>query len=116
MRIGRSPDNDIVVGDPTVSRQHAHMSCGPDGWEWENVGRALSFLDGQPVTRARLSLPASIQLASGHGPVLDLRPGAPAGGGGEPEIDHTSVLDDNARWLDDPGSGRGGGQGPGQDP
>jgi RsiW-degrading membrane proteinase PrsW (M82 family) len=75
VRIGRSPDNDIVVGDPTVSRMHAQFRLGPDGWEFENVGRALSFLDGQPVSRALLSGPAHIQLSSAQGPVLGITPG-----------------------------------------
>jgi RsiW-degrading membrane proteinase PrsW (M82 family) len=70
VRIGRSPDNDIVVSDPTVSRQHAQLSLGAGGWEFENVGRALSFLNGEPVTRALLSGDAQIQLSSVRGPVL----------------------------------------------
>ncbi|HEY1640879.1 MAG TPA: PrsW family glutamic-type intramembrane protease [Streptosporangiaceae bacterium] len=74
VRIGRSPDNDIVVGDPTVSRQHAQLSCGPRGWEFVNVGRALSFLNGEPVTRALLSGPARIQLSSLDGPALAITP------------------------------------------
>jgi RsiW-degrading membrane proteinase PrsW (M82 family) len=109
VRIGRSPDNDIVVGDPTVSRQHAQMSCGPDGWEWENVGRAMSFLDGQPISRVLLPLPAAVQLASGHGPVLGLQPGAQtqAASGGEADHDHTSVMDENQDWLDQLGFANG---------
>jgi RsiW-degrading membrane proteinase PrsW (M82 family) len=75
VRIGRSPDNDVIVGDPTVSRQHAQLSMGPDGWEYESVGRALSLLSGAPVLRATLSGPTEIQLASTHGPVLALTPG-----------------------------------------
>lgn len=74
VRIGRSPDNDIVVGDPTVSRQHAQLSRGPRGWEFVNVGRALSFLNGEPVTRALLSGPARIQLSSLDGPALTITP------------------------------------------
>jgi RsiW-degrading membrane proteinase PrsW (M82 family) len=70
VRIGRSPDNDIVVSDPTVSRRHAEFRPGPAGWEFENVGRALSFLDGAPVTRASLDGSAQIQLSSMNGPVL----------------------------------------------
>jgi len=72
VRIGRSPDNDIVVSDPTVSRQHAQLSLGPSGWEFENVGRALSFLDGEPVTQAVLTGPAQVQLSSVRGPVLSI--------------------------------------------
>jgi RsiW-degrading membrane proteinase PrsW (M82 family) len=74
VRIGRSPDNDIVVGDPTVSRQHAQLSRGPRGWEFVNVGRALSYLNGEPVTRAVLSGPARIQLSSLEGPALAITP------------------------------------------
>ncbi len=119
VRIGRSPDNDIVVGDPTVSRQHAQLSCGPDGWEWENVGRALSFMDGQPITRARLSLPASVQLASGHGPVLGMRGGSPgsgADGAGVSEADRTSVMENNGGWPDDRAVPHPGAVGAGLDP
>jgi RsiW-degrading membrane proteinase PrsW (M82 family) len=78
VRIGRSPDNDIVVGDPTVSRQHAQLSPGAGGWEFVNVGRALSYLNGEPVTRAVLTGPAQIQLSSLQGPVLAITPAAAA--------------------------------------
>jgi RsiW-degrading membrane proteinase PrsW (M82 family) len=74
VRIGRSPDNDIVVSDPTVSRQHAELTLGPDGWQFHNVGRALSFLDGEPVSRTLLSGPVAIQLSSAEGPVLEMVP------------------------------------------
>jgi len=39
VRIGRSLDNDVVVSDPTVSRQHAQVAWGPDGWLFEGQGR-----------------------------------------------------------------------------
>src|SRR5580692_5528068 len=78
VRIGRSPDNEIVVSDPTVSRQHGQISCGPDGWEFVSTGRALSFVNGSPVTRALVTQPAQLQLSSERGPVLMLTP-APAG-------------------------------------
>jgi RsiW-degrading membrane proteinase PrsW (M82 family) len=74
VRIGRSPDNDIVVSDPTVSRQHAELTLGPDGWQFHNVGRALSFLNGEPVSRTLLSGPVAIQLSSAQGPVLEMVP------------------------------------------
>ncbi len=32
VRIGRAADNDIVVGDPTVSRLHARVELRADGW------------------------------------------------------------------------------------
>jgi RsiW-degrading membrane proteinase PrsW (M82 family) len=127
VRIGRSPDNDIVVSDPTVSRQHARLTCGSGGWAWENVGRALSLLDGQPVTHVPVTYPVNIQLASLQGPVLMLAPvladppggyeaAGPAGAGYE-RGDRTSVMDEagpvpaadpwagqGAGWTGDPGS------------
>jgi pSer/pThr/pTyr-binding forkhead associated (FHA) protein len=90
VRIGRSPDNDIVISDPTVSRQHAQLSHASGGWEFKNVGRALSFLNGQQVSQAVLSGPAEIQLSSPNGPVLAIQPG---GVPTQAAPDHTSVLD-----------------------
>ena len=57
IRIGRSTDNDVVVSDPTVSRQHARLAWGPDGWVFEGLGRAGTFLRGSAVTRLALSEP-----------------------------------------------------------
>jgi RsiW-degrading membrane proteinase PrsW (M82 family) len=76
-RIGRSTDNDVVVSYPAVSRKHAQLSWAPDGWLFENVGQAPTFLDGQPITRAVVSGATELALGSAHGPVLRLEP-APA--------------------------------------
>ena len=32
VRIGRTADNDIVIGDPEMSRQHAQLVRQPDGY------------------------------------------------------------------------------------
>jgi RsiW-degrading membrane proteinase PrsW (M82 family) len=79
VRIGRSTDNDIVVGDPTVSRQHARLTWGPSGWVFENLGHAGTFRYGQNVTQVLLSQPTELSLASPHGPVLLIQPPAAAG-------------------------------------
>src|SRR5215472_1166536 len=79
VRIGRSSDNDIVVSDPTVSRQHAKLLPAPAGWEWQNVGQALTFLDGQPVASFTVADTVEIRLASPHGPGLRLDVGAAPG-------------------------------------
>src|SRR5438067_1914299 len=76
-RIGRSPDNDIVVSDPTVSRQHAVIRAGAEGWELANVGSAPTYLGGQQVTRVLLDKAQEVTLGSADGPVLRLEP-APA--------------------------------------
>ena len=80
VRIGRSTDNDVVVSDPTVSRQHARLDWGPDGWVFEGLGRAGTFLRGGSVTRLLVAEPVELSLASPHGPVLRLDPSLPAGG------------------------------------
>jgi RsiW-degrading membrane proteinase PrsW (M82 family) len=72
VRIGRSFDNDVVVSDPTVSRQHAQVACGPDGWVFEGQGRAGTFLGGSAVTRLVVREAVELSLASPQGPVLRL--------------------------------------------
>jgi len=89
IRIGRSTDNDVVVSHPTVSRQHARLAYGPDGWVFEGLGRAGTFQHGSAVTRVLLREPVELALASPHGPVIQLEPPgpaspAPATGHGEP--------------------------------
>ena len=89
IRIGRSNDNDVVVSHPTVSRQHARLAYGPDGWVFEGLGRAGTFQHGSAVTRVLLREPVELALASPHGPVIQLEPPgpaspAPATGHGEP--------------------------------
>jgi RsiW-degrading membrane proteinase PrsW (M82 family) len=79
VRIGRSPDNDLVTEAPTVSRHHAVLRLGNAGWEFENVGSAPTFLDGQQVTRLVVDRPLGLVLGSSDGPVLRAEPLAPAG-------------------------------------
>jgi RsiW-degrading membrane proteinase PrsW (M82 family) len=85
VRIGRSTDNDVVVSDPTVSRQHAQLAWSPDGWVFEGLGRAGTFLRGGVVTRLVVAEPVELTLASPHGPVVRLEPSQPAGGSASPD-------------------------------
>jgi len=78
IRIGRSTDNDVVVSDPTVSRQHARLAFGPDGWMFEGLGRAGTFQHGSAVTRLLLREPVELALASPQGPVIRFEPPGPA--------------------------------------
>ena len=77
VRIGRATDNDVVVGDPSVSRKHAQLTWAREGWVFENVGQAPTFQGGQSVTRVAVTQPVELTLGSAHGPVLRLEP-APA--------------------------------------
>ncbi|MEV7282545.1 FHA domain-containing protein [Streptomyces sp. NPDC093111] len=57
VRIGRAPDNDLVVDDLTVSRRHAELQAAPDGTYWiQDLGSHNgTFLNGSPVDRARVT-------------------------------------------------------------
>jgi RsiW-degrading membrane proteinase PrsW (M82 family) len=79
VRIGRSPDNDVVVAEPTVSRQHAQLVWADGGWIYESAGHAATLLDGQPVTRLAVTQPAELVLGSAHGPVLRIEVQSAAG-------------------------------------
>lgn len=72
--VGRSADSDVVVSDPTVSRQHIRLAWGRDGWVFEGVGRSGTFTGGQPVTRLVLTGPMQFCLASPQGPVVQMEP------------------------------------------
>ena len=93
VRIGRAPDNDVLVGEPSVSRQHARMVWADGGWIYESVGHAATLLHGQPVGRLAITQPVDLTLGSAQGPVLRIEvrsaPGgwaaaAPAALSGEP--------------------------------
>src|ERR1700733_6692007 len=74
VRIGRSPDNDLVANAPTVSRQHAVLSWGAEGWEFGNTGSAPTFHNGRRVTRVIVDRPLDLVLGSEDGPVLHAVP------------------------------------------
>jgi len=55
IRIGRAPDNDVVVDDILVSRYHAELLVTPGGYEIIDLGSHNgTFVDGQRVDRARV--------------------------------------------------------------
>jgi pSer/pThr/pTyr-binding forkhead associated (FHA) protein len=55
-RIGRHPDNDIVIADPGVSRQHAELRRSPDGgYSITDLGSHNgTHVNGTRVTQAEL--------------------------------------------------------------
>jgi pSer/pThr/pTyr-binding forkhead associated (FHA) protein len=53
--IGRSEENDIVIQDPNVSRQHAQLSRSENGFIIEDLGSTNgTLLDGAPIDRERI--------------------------------------------------------------
>lgn len=73
IRIGRSPDNDIILDDPLVSRHHLELRESPSGsgnlWQLINQGTNGTFLNGVLVSRGLVTDDSLIQLAR-EGPVL----------------------------------------------
>ncbi|MFD3666014.1 FHA domain-containing protein [Streptomyces sp. NPDC058659] len=57
VRIGRAPDNDVVVSDLVVSRRHAELRARPDGTYWiHDLGSHNgTFLNGRRVVDARVT-------------------------------------------------------------
>ncbi|MER5964748.1 FHA domain-containing protein [Streptomyces sp. NPDC002057] len=57
IRIGRAPDNDVVVSDLVVSRRHAELLAQPDGtYRIHDLGSHNgTFLNGSPVVDARVT-------------------------------------------------------------
>jgi Protein of unknown function (DUF3662)/FHA domain len=53
--VGRSEENDIVISDPNVSRQHARLSRSDNGFVVEDLGSTNgTLLDGAPIDRERI--------------------------------------------------------------
>lgn len=75
IRIGRAPDNDVVLSDPLVSRHHLqlHRQISTDStsqiWQLTNQGTNGTFVDGVLVSQSAIADGALIQLAKG-GPTL----------------------------------------------
>lgn len=70
IRIGRSPDNAVVVSDPIVSRDHARISWQPDGWILDDLGKGRTFIGGLPVASVSVQQPLDVHLATPLGPGL----------------------------------------------
>jgi serine/threonine-protein kinase len=73
IRIGRSPDNDIILNDPLVSRHHLELkrplSKSGSLWQLVNQGTNGTFLNGVLVSRGLVPNDSLIQLAR-EGPLL----------------------------------------------
>jgi hypothetical protein len=55
LRLGRAPENDVVVTDPAASRQHAEIRKEPGGYVLQDKGSGNgTWVNGGPVTTHRL--------------------------------------------------------------
>ena len=73
IRIGRSPENHVVIPNALVSRQHLELQRVKSGtssqWYLVNSGTNGTFVNGIPIEQGWISDGALIQLARG-GPLL----------------------------------------------
>ena len=74
IRIGRSPDNDVILTEPLVSRHHLELrktNSLPNlrSWQAINKGTNGTFVDGILVAQSAIADGCLLQLAKG-GPVL----------------------------------------------
>jgi serine/threonine protein kinase, bacterial len=73
IRIGRSPENHVVIPNALVSRQHVELQRVKSGtssqWYLVNHGTNGTFVNGMPIEQGWISDGALIQLARG-GPLL----------------------------------------------
>lgn len=76
IRIGRAPDNDVVLADPLVSRHHLLLQrqqneadSSSHVWQSINQGTNGTFVDGVLVSQSAIADGSIIQLAKG-GPTL----------------------------------------------
>lgn len=69
IQIGRSPDCDVVISSPVVSRSHAYIRLTPAGWELGVVSQNGVFVEGTRVPELLLAEGTVFRLAA-TGPFL----------------------------------------------
>ncbi len=74
IRIGRSPDNDVILTEPLVSRHHLELRKtdslpNRSAWQVINQGTNGTFVDGILVAQSAITDGCLLQLAKG-GPIL----------------------------------------------
>ena len=76
--IGRSPDCDIVVDDPYISKRHGVLRYDRGAWTYTHEGKRDTYRDGAPIKQVELRGPARLVLGLRNGPHIDLEPSAVA--------------------------------------
>src|SRR5205823_2289398 len=84
LRIGRSTSLEVVIDDPSVSRQHAEITHTPRGWLLRDLGsRNGTYLNKTPVKGDEQLVRANDLLTLGEVrfrvAVADTAPAGPAG-------------------------------------
>ncbi|MCL2930616.1 MAG: FHA domain-containing protein [Trichodesmium sp. MAG_R01] len=63
IKIGRSPNNDVVLYSSVVSRYHVELKSDHGNWEIINLGRNGTYIDGKSITKVKLVNGLIINLA-----------------------------------------------------
>jgi hypothetical protein len=67
LRIGRAPENDIVIRDTRVSRRHARVVAAGDGYAIEDLGSSNgTYVDGERTPGAPIGPGTTITLGDTH--------------------------------------------------
>ena len=64
VRIGRSPDNAVIVSDPIVSRDHARVTWRSGGWVLDDLGKGRTFVGGLPIASVTVHQAMDVRLAT----------------------------------------------------
>ena len=67
--IGRSPDSDVAIVDPYVSRQHASLTCCDGAWFLRSLGRNGVLVSNQQVTEQAAGIELVFRLGA-QGPTV----------------------------------------------
>ena len=72
--VGRSPDSDVQIVHPLVSRTHLQVTPTPTGWAVRCQGRNGMLVNGAVTHEALVTQGTRIQLGDASGPALGLTP------------------------------------------
>ena len=72
--VGRSPDSDVQIVHPLVSRTHLLVTPTPTGWTVSCQGRNGMLVNGSVNREALITQGTRIQLGDASGPALGLTP------------------------------------------
>ncbi len=97
VRIGRSPDNAVIVSDPIVSRDHARITWRSGGWVLDDLGKGRTFVGGLPIASVSIQQPLDVRLATPRGPELRIElADAAAAAAWRPDTGGGAAADDRA--------------------
>ncbi len=89
--VGRSPDNDVAVADPYVSRAHAYLTFDSNEWRLIAISGQRIFYEGQTCTEVPVGDGTVCRLGP-HGCYLRF-------GQGESQQEQRATISFNARLM-----------------